>query len=172
MYDNWYAVQVRSGKENEIVKTCEMIIDNQILQESFIPRTKKMKKYRGKWHHIEEILFKGYVFMITDQVDDLFNELKKIPDLTKLLGNDGENIYPIRKEEAMFLTRFGGKDHSVDFSYGYIEGDRIIITQGPLMGQEGSIIKIDRHKRVANIIVSLFDRETVVQVGLEIISKK
>jgi len=172
MYDNWYAVQVRSGKEDEIVNACQIYVDNHALNECFIPRCKKMKKFRGKWHNVEEILFKGYVFMITDYIDELYIELKKIPDLTKILGNDGENIYPIRKEEAMFLTRFGGKNHMVDISYGFIEGDVIRISDGPLMGQEGNIIKIDRHKRIAYINVSLFDRETTVQVGLEIISKK
>ena len=110
--------------------------------------------------------------MITDHVDVLYNELKKIPDLTKLLGNDGEHIYPIRKEEAMFLTRFGGKEHIVDMSYGFIEGDKIRVTNGPLMGQEGDIIKSDRYKRIAYVNVSLFDRLTTVQVGLEIIMKK
>ena len=47
----------------------------------------------------------------------------------------------------------------------------IRITHGPLMGQEGNIVKIDRHKRVAYVDVSLFGQVTTVQVGLEIISK-
>lgn len=171
MYDNWYAVQVRSGKEEEIVKACYSLVNNHALNECFIPKCKKMKRFKGKWHCVEEILFKGYVFMITDYIDELYTELKKIPDLTKILGNDGENIYPIRKEEALFLTKFGGHNHNVDISYGFIEGEQIKITDGPLMGQEGNIIKIDRHKRIAYINISLFDRETTVQVGLEIISK-
>lgn len=171
VYDNWYAVQVRCGREDEIVRACDMIIDNHALVECFIPRCKRMRKIRGQWHNIEEILFRGYVFMISDHIDDLFNELKKIPDLTKLLGNDGKNIYPIYKDEAMFLARFGGSEHVVDISCGYIEGDSICITNGPLMGQEGSIMKIDRHKRVAYVDVSLFGQITTVQVGLEVISK-
>lgn len=172
MYENWYAVQVRSGKEEEIVKACRILIDDDTLVECFIPKSKRMKKFRGKWHNVNEILFKGYIFMITEHVDVLYNELKKIPNLTKLLGNDGEYIYPIRKEEAMFLTRFGDKEHIVDMSYGLIEGDVIKVSDGPLMGYEGDIIKIDRHKRIAYVNVSLFDRITTVKVGLEIISKK
>ena len=72
----------------------------------------------------------------------------------------------------MFLTRFGGNSHIVDMSLGYIEGDIIKITNGPLMGYEGQIVKIDRHKRIAYIDISLFDQITRVQVGLEIISKR
>ncbi len=109
--------------------------------------------------------------MISDHVDTLFNELKKIPDLTKILGNDGENIYPIYKEEAMFLTRFGGEKHIVEVSSGYIEGDVIKVTDGPLVDQEGLIAKVDRHKRLAYVDVSLFGQVTRVQVGLELIKR-
>lgn len=171
MYNNWYAVKVRSGREDKIVKACDILVNRHVLKECFIPRYKRMRKLRGQWFYIEEILFKGYVFMITDHVDELFNELKKIPDLTKILGNDGENIYPIYEEEAMLLERFGGSERVVDVSCGYIEGDCIRITNGPLMGYEGNIVKIDRHKRIAYVDISLFEQITTVQVGLEIISK-
>lgn len=171
MYDNWYAVQVRSGQEEEIIKKCDILIQRDIYHECFIPRYKHMKKFRGKWHEIEDILFKGYIFIITDHVDELFTELKKIPDLTRLLGNDGENIYPIYKEEAKFLSQFAGKQHIVNMSIGYIEDDIIHIDSGPLMDYEGHITKIDRHKRIAYVDLSLFGRQTTVKVGLEIISK-
>ena len=109
--------------------------------------------------------------MITYRIDDLFTELKKVPDLTRLLGNDGTNIYPIYKQEAKFLSQFGGQQHIVDMSIGYIEGDMIHIDSGPLIGYEGHVTKIDRHKRIAYVDISLFGRQTTVKVGLEIISK-
>ena len=154
MFDNWYVVQIRTGKE-EIVKKCQFYIDHGILLDCFIPITKKKKKYQGSWHIVEQ----------------LYTELKKIPDLTKLLGNDGEDIYPIYPQEAMFLTKFSNRNHVVDMSCGVIENDKIIITDGPLMNLEGYITKIDRHKRIAYVDVELLGKITRVQVGLEIISK-
>lgn len=171
MFNNWYAVQVRSGKETEIMKACQLLVNPHVLEECFIPKSQKRKKFKGVWKDVTEILFKGYVFMITDDIDRLYNELKKIPDLTKVLGNDGKEIYPIRVEEAKFLARFGGSKHIVEVSSGYIEGDTIKVTSGPLMGQEGHIAKINRHKRLAFVDVSLFGQVTRVQVGLEIIRK-
>lgn len=47
MFDNWYVVQVRTGKEEEIVKKCQYYIDHDILIDCFIPITKKKKKYHG-----------------------------------------------------------------------------------------------------------------------------
>ena len=58
MFDNWYVVQVRTGKEEEIVKKCQFYIDPAILIDCFIPITKKKKKYHGTWHIVDDILFK------------------------------------------------------------------------------------------------------------------
>lgn len=77
MFDNWYVVQVRTGKEEEIVKKCQYYIDHDILIDCFIPITKKKKKYQGTWHIVDDILFKGYIFMITNQVEQLYTQLKK-----------------------------------------------------------------------------------------------
>ena len=59
-----------------------------------------------------------------------------------------------------------------DSSVGYFEGDNIVVTYGPLVGMEGSIKRIDRHKRLALVEMDMFDRVTEVKVGLEIIEKK
>ena len=57
-------------------------------------------------------------------------------------------------------------------STGYIEGDHIIITDGPLKGYEALIKKIDRHKRIAFIEINLLNQPNIIKVGLEIISKQ
>ncbi|MBM6840746.1 antiterminator LoaP [[Clostridium] spiroforme] len=171
MYDNWYVIQVKTGNEEKIKDICQRLISKDVLQECFIPKTKRIRKIRGNIIEREEILFKGYVFMITDAIDDLYQCLKLIPELTKVLGNDGSNILPILQEEAIFLLKFGKQDHIVDMSKGYIIGSKIMILTGPLVGNEGIIRKIDRHKRIAYIEVKLFDQITTVKVGLEIISK-
>ena len=171
MFDNWYVVQVRTGKEEAIANKLQFHIDHDVLLECFIPCCKRQKKFRGKWQIVEEVLFKGYIFVITDKIDDLYTQLKEIPDLTKLLGNDGEDIYPIYPQEALFLARFSTEDYIVDVSKGYIKGDTIMIIEGPLVGLEGYITKIDRHKRIAYVDVNLLGQVSSVQVGLEIISK-
>lgn len=171
MFSNWYVIQVRSGKEEEIKEACRKLVSKEAYKECFIPKYKKMKKYHGSWHEVEDILFKGYVFMITDHIDDLFNQLKLVPDLTKVLGNDGSYIAPIFEDEARMLLKFGKAEHIVEMSKGYIVGDKVNIISGPLTDYQGEIIKIDRHKRIAYINLKMFDQVTTVKVGLEIISK-
>lgn len=169
--ENWYVIQVRTGLEEKTRDSCQRLINPEILLDSFIPRFTRMIKVEGKWKKQEEILFKGYVFLITDRINDLYQELKKVPDITKLLGNYNDTIYPLTVQEVVFLKNFGDVNHVVEVSLGYIEGDTILVTNGPLLGKEGLIKKIDRHKRIAYIEVEFLGKVTKAKVGLEIISK-
>lgn len=168
---NWYVIQVRSGHEKEIAEKCRFLISKDILEECFIPEYVAKKKFKGKWHNVRSLLFRGYVFLISDHIDELFNELKKIPDYTKIIGKKKDTIYSLKNEEIEFLKTFGKDEHLVEMSIGFIKGEHIHITEGPLQGKEGLIVKIDRHKRIAYIHVNIFNEETIAKVGLEIISK-
>lgn len=171
VYMNWYVVQVRSGHEKQIAEKCRTMISHSILEECFIPEYVRRKKYLGSWHDVKDVLFKGYVFMITNEIDQLNIELKRIPDFTKIIGKKKMDIFPLTESEVAFLKSFGKDEHVVEMSTGFIKGDQIFITEGPLQGKEGLIIKIDRHKRIAYLQLSMFNKETITKVGLEIISK-
>ena len=69
----WYVVQVRSGHEREIADKCRFLISDDILKECFIPEYICKKKFRGEWHDVRNVLFRGYVFLISDHIDELFN---------------------------------------------------------------------------------------------------
>lgn len=168
---NWYVVQVKNGHEKETANKCCFLISKDILKECFIPEYITKKKYQGEWKDKQEVLFKGYIFLISDHIDELYSELKKIPDYTKVIGKKKEEIYPLHSGEIEFLKSFENDKHVVEMSIGFIEGDTIFITEGPLQGKEGLITKIDRHKRIANISIDIFGKITTAKVGLEIVSK-
>lgn len=168
---SWYVIQVKSRQEKEIADKCRFLIPKDILQECFIPEYIVKKKHQGEWKNVKDILFKGYVFLISEHIDELFNELKKVPDYTKIVGKKKEEIYPLKDGEVEFLKSFGRDNHIVDMSVGFIEGDSIHITEGPMQGREGLITKIDRHKRIAYLSINIFNEMITAKVGLEIISK-
>ncbi len=168
---NWYVIQVRSSHESEIADKCRTMISQDILKECFIPKYVSKRKYSGQWKEVKEVLFKGYVFLMSDCIEELYIELKKVPDLTKMIGKKKDVIYPLTKGETEFLKTFTNDEHIVDMSTGFIEGQMIHITDGPLQGKEGLITKIDRHKRIAYINLNIFNNDITAKVGLEIISK-
>ena len=167
----WYVIQVRTGTEEEIQRQCENIIDNSILERSFIPRYEQERKYQGKWHTELKVLFPGYVFLASGDQEKLFFELKRVMGLTKLLGT-GETVVPLTDEETDFLLKLGGEEQTVEMSEGIIENDRVVVLSGPLKGNEGLIRKIDRHKRKAWLEVEMFGRTVEMQVGLEVVGKR
>ena len=86
-----------------------------------------MRRYEGAWHKEKKILFPGYLFFITDAVEQIYLELKKVPELTKILG-DGTTFVSLEQDEVSVLKQMGGEEHIAYMSLGYIEGDKIIMT--------------------------------------------
>lgn len=166
----WYVVQVLTGTEESIRRKCQIKITKEILRSCFIPYYEEKRRLQGKWIIQKKILFPGYVFVDTDQIEDLFEELKSVDGLTRILGA-GQDVIPLSEKEEAFIRKFGGEDHVVAMSEGIIEKSKVVVTSGPLVGMEGFIRKIDRHKRKAWVALTMFGRVQVVQIGLEIVSK-
>ena len=166
----WYVVQVRTGAEESIKQQCEKNIDREVMKRCFISYYEEQRSIRGEWVTLKKILFPGYIFVVTDKLDELYQNLKSIIGLTKLLGT-GREIIPLTGEEERFLKKFGREEQVVVMSEGIIEQSQVKVTSGPLMGMEGYIRKIDRHKRKAWLEMELFGRKQMVQVGLEIVAK-
>ena len=85
---------------------------------------------------------------------------------------NGDQIVPLVQEEVELLMRIGTDKQLVEMSSGIIENDRVRILSGPLMGMEGNIRRIDRHKRIAYLEIEMFGRTVEMKVGLEIIRKE
>ncbi|WP_448782252.1 antiterminator LoaP [Blautia sp.] len=168
----WYVMQVRTGTEENIRCQCQRLISSDTLERCFIPYYQQKKRFQGEWHIQERILFPGYVFLITQNLEKLVESLKKVIGMTKLIGT-GDEIVPLSEAEISLITKLGGEstESIVKISQGIIEGDQVHILSGPLKGLEGAIRKIDRHKRIAYLSVDMFNRTVDMKVGLEIVAK-
>lgn len=128
-----------------------------------------LKKQQGVWRLVTEVMFPGYLFLVSNDIASVRKGLGSSTAFMRLLGA-GAHISTLKPQEAAFVRDFGGRDRMVRLSEGVIEGGRTIVTSGPLRGHEGLIRKIDRHKRVAYLDIGLLGREQV-RVGLEIVRK-
>ena len=167
----WCVIQVLTGKEEKIRHACEKYIDSDILDETFIPFRKCRRKRNGVWKDEKTVLFPGYVFLITEHPDELYDQLRRVEGMTKLLRAD-QTVLQLTAEEEELLKNLGGDNHIVEMSYGFIEGQKVTITDGPLKGMEGLIRKIDRHKRACIVEVQMFGQNTRITAGLEIVEKR
>lgn len=166
----WYVIQVTTGKEEQILTMIKKYGVQKYLKECFSPRYEHRRKYLGQWRQELAILFPGYIFVISDHVEELYQSLKRVPELTKILGV-GEKWTPMTKEDIEIVEMLSDEERVVRFSEGYIAGTKVVVVKGPLQGMEGTIRRIDRHKRKAYLEIPMFGRVLNAQVGLEIVEK-
>lgn len=166
----WYVMQVRAGTEENARCQCLRLISSNILEHCFVPYYQQKKRFQGEWHIQETVLFPGYVFLVTSDLKQLMDSLRKVTGMIRLLRT-GEQIVPLSGEEVDLLLKLGREEQLVRMSTGVIENAYVKVFDGPLKGMEDCIKKIDRHKRKAHIAIEMFGRSMDVEIGLEIISK-
>lgn len=165
----WYVIQVYTGREAEMAQKCrERVV--RAGEEIFIPLAQRQTKIRGERTMIETKLFPGYIFIETEQIEDFRLRLKRIEGMAKLLQT-GDDITPLEPQEEEYLKKLGGAEHIVRYSQGYLEGERLIVTSGPLTGYEGNVKKILRHKRLAVLEIPLLGRMVEVTLGLGVVER-
>ena len=174
----WYVLQVPTGREDRLIEEIRSYRIQEYFEEVFAPRSVRKKKYRGKWQTSEELLFPGYLFVISENPEELYQALKRIPRMTRILGT-GEKWTAMTANDIETVRRLAAPHTSthqekwlMDFSEGYLQGDKIIVTEGPLQGMESHIRRIDRHKRLAWLSVDILGEPREIAVGLEIIRKE
>ena len=148
---------------------CRHHLSKKALDRCFVLTYDRMRRYEGAWHIESMPLFPGYVFLETNAPKLLMEELKQYAQMIHVLG-DGVTAIPVRVEEETFLRSLVGKDHHLGMSRGYIADGRTYVTEGPLRGKENFIRKIDRHKRLAWIVMPK-EKAKTMKIGLEIVAK-
>lgn len=167
----WYVIWTKTGNEEK----CKYYIDNYIGSEAFkrcvIPTRRISKNIKGNWIKFEQKLFFSYLFVETDDIEEFENQLKNSVTFNRILKTD--NIFlSLDKKDENALSRLIGNDGIIGESKGFVDGDRIIVTEGPMVGLEGNIKHVDRHKRLAILEIEMFDRVTEMKLAFEIIEKK
>lgn len=167
----WYVMQVLTGTEEEIIKQCRERLPGTLLEECFTPYYEEQKHIRQEWVTRNKVLFPGYVFVVTNDIIQLYGHLRDIEGLTKVLKT-GDEIVSLSEDEIAFIREFCGDKNIVTMSVGKIEDSKLTILSGPLQGKEQYIKKIDRHKRIAFLEYPIFGKEQKFRAGLEIPIKR
>ena len=168
---DWSVIQVYTGREREIIDRCQVLMRKDLHEDVFSPmREMEYKKPEG-WYTKRVPMFPGYLFFTTDDVEDLYFRLKTVPAFTKLLRSD-DGFYRLWGDDLELFRHFNREDRTFPISIGFKEGDKVVITDGPLTDYPGKIVKIDRHKRLAVVEFHLFGREQQIKFGLDVMNER
>lgn len=172
MAAGWYVIQTISGQESQVRDMIVRLLDPCLVDEAFVPRYETLRREKGEWVKRTEVLLPGYVVVVTQDPAKLKTALSRVPRFTRLLGND-DMFTRLDDREVSFINSFVRPgNRTVQMSTGVIEGDEIIVLDGPLKGRTALIKKIDRHKRLAYLDIEMLGRKKAVRVGLEIVAKQ
>ena len=171
----YYVIQVKTGKEQ---KAIEDILKNKPDDASFdvfAPYRKTLRKYKGVMKEVTERCFPGYVFVETNDAKRLFFELYWIPGFTKLLGREADtyNFVPLDKDESRMIDILYSVNNNRITEISNIEvkeGQTIKVLDGPLMGLETQIKKVNLHKRTVTVEFMMCGRLVESQIGINIIT--
>ncbi|GHT46545.1 hypothetical protein FACS189454_07860 [Planctomycetales bacterium] len=172
---NWLILFVRTGNENNLLPILkEKLNPREYLP--FVPLVETSFRKNGVVQKIKKTLFPSYLFVQTEVEPDLIADklsvaLKGIKNIYSLLcyGCDKKDVV-MRESERLYWERLLGAEFCITASAGFVDNDRIRVTSGALMGLEGSIKRIDRHKRQAIVEMEMMGAKREVALMLEIIS--
>ena len=131
-----------------------------------------MKRYQGSWHVEQQPLFTNCFFIECRDKEELKTTLSRQHCSDSLAEAVMSGITPLRPEQEEFLKALIQPDtKTISMSTGYIKDGTTHVTQGPLQGREKFIRRIDRHKRLAWLVLPAGDGQQELRTGLEIVSK-
>ncbi|MCK5021905.1 MAG: transcription termination/antitermination factor NusG [Candidatus Pacebacteria bacterium] len=163
---NWYAVHTYVGYENAVVRNLKQRIESLGMQDKIfdviVPIEKKIKIKGGKRVIEEEKIYPGYVLVDMIVTDDSWYVVRNTPRITGFVGA-GVNPVPVDETEMNELRKRMDSDvtkHTIDVQ----EGDIIMIIDGPFKDTEGKISEVDEEKGKIKVMVSMFGRETPVEL--------
>jgi len=128
-----------------------------------VPMEKKIKIKGGKRVELEEKVYPGYVLVDMIVTDDSWYVVRNTPRVTGFVGA-GVNPVPLDQKEVASLFKTmgdtGAAKHTIDMAI----GDLVIIADGPFKELEGKVSEVDQDRGKVRVLVSMFGRETPVEL--------
>ncbi len=164
---SWYVIQTYTGGEEKLVEMIRRIVPVQYYDKCFVVYSEQLR-HRQQENQIHVLrLFPGYIFISSDDIEQLFRCLKKVPAMTKIMSTDDFAFTPLCDGEAEFLLDIMDADHIVRLSYVATDGrDHVGYLSGPLERCRDKIQAYRFRKRYAVIRLMLEGKEKEVKLGI------
>jgi len=162
----WYAIHTYSGYEENVKRNLEQRIESMDMQDKIfnvlIPTEKKIKIKNGKRKIVTEKIFPGYVLVDMMVDDNSWYVVRNTPNVTGFIGTRTTPT-PISDEEIKSLQKRMGVEEPT-YTIDVNTGDAVKINDGPFKGYEGKVSNVDDSRGKVKVLVSMFGRETPVEL--------
>jgi len=169
----WYVIHTYSGYEENVAQSLRQRIESMDMEEKIfnvlVPIERKIKIKNGKRKVVEEKIFPGYVMVEMVVNDDSWYVVRNTPNVTGFIGT-GTVPTPISDNEIKELQKRMGVEEP-KFKIDVSVNSPVRIIDGPFKNLEGKITTIDEAKGKVKVLVSMFGRETPVELDFLQIKK-
>ena len=165
----WYVVHTYSGYENKVKDTLEKAVENRgiqhLVQEIVVPMEEQIEIKDDKRKTTLKKVFPGYVLIKMIITEESWFVVRNVRGVTGFVGAGGKPV-PLTDEE---IRDMGFEKMPVNIDY--VVGDSVTIVSGPLEGFVGVVQEISMEKEKVRVLVSMFGRETPVELEFSQIQK-
>ena len=162
----WYAVSTYAGHEDKVADSINQRVGGAEMKgkifEAIVPKEKQIEIKNGKRKVVDKKIFQGYVLVDMKLSDETWYIVRNTPGVTGFIGNGTQPTPVSEKEIAKIKKRMGVEDPK--FSINYEIGEVVSITDGPFKGFDGAVAELDAAKGKLKVMVSMFGRETPVEL--------
>lgn len=163
---DWYVVHTYAGYENRVQTNLERRVDSMDMKDQIfrimVPTEKEITSRGGQKRTVEKKVFPGYVLVEMVMTDDSWYVVRNTPGVTGFVG-PGSKPVPLSEKEVTHILRSVGVVEGkprIDFDVGQV----VRVVNGPFKNFEGKVEEINREKGTVKISVSMFGRETPVEL--------
>lgn len=163
---HWYAIHTYSGYEEKVSESIHQRVDSVDMADKIfdvmVPKEKQIEIKNGKRRVVEKKIFQGYVLVEMKMSEDAWYIIRNTPGVTGFVGS-GTTPTPVSDDEMSKIKKRMGVEepkHKIDFAVGEV----VSIVDGPFKGFDGAINEIDTQKGKIKVLVSMFGRDTPVEL--------
>ena len=169
----WYIVHTYSGHENKVAKTLMQRVQAMGFEErifdALVPTRDTIRVRGGKKETIKEKIFPGYILVNMELSDEAWVLVRTTPGVTSFVGAQNKPT-PIRDDEVEAIVAFVGQKDPI-YKAQFSVGEAVKITDGPFSDFLGTVESIDDAKGKVKVLVSIFGRETPVELDFLQVAK-
>ena len=169
----WYVLHTYSGYEENVCRNLRQRIESMDMEDKIfdvlIPTETKIKIKNGKRKTVKEKIFPGYVLVNMVVTDASWYVVRNTPNVTGFVGS-GTTPTPVSESEIKALMQRMGQEEP-EYKVDITIGELVKITDGPFKDYEGKVSSIDEARGKAKVLVSMFGRETPVELDFLQIKK-
>lgn len=170
----WYVVHTYSGHENKVAQALKQRIESMTLAEVIldivVPTREVVTVKAGKRENVKEKIFPGYILVKMILNDQTWLAVRTTPGVTAFVGA-GNKPTSISQKEVDAIMKFMNLEAQPKYKATFSQGEAVKIVDGPFADFLGTVESIDSERGKVKVLVSIFGRETPVELDFLQVSK-